>query len=355
MKKKVLFCSYNLDVGGIEKSLVNLVNNLSNNFDVTILLEKKEGLFLNQLNKNIIVKEFKVFNNKNLILRKFLNMMNKLIFTIKNYHRYDCSFCYATYNLSSNILSRIASNNSVFMIHSNYYEYFNRNEKLFNDFYKKRNVDKFKHIICVSNEIKKDFINHYMAKAIYVVNNLVNVNEILDKSTYKIEYVPKYKYKFCFVGRIDNSSKNLELLIESFNKVSIDYELNIIGDGPDFKRINNLINKYNLNDRVHMMGKKENPYPYMKMSDYIILTSYYEGFPVIYSESIILGKQVLSTIDVSDEYISFKDFGYLLNNDSNEIAKFINTIPKKKKYNIDYNILNKKRLEKIINIIDGEV
>ena len=52
--KKLLFAAYSLDVGGIEKALVNLVNVLQNRgYDITVVLEKKQGIFLNELNKNI--------------------------------------------------------------------------------------------------------------------------------------------------------------------------------------------------------------------------------------------------------------------------------------------------------------
>ena len=45
--KKLLFAAHNLDLGGIETALVTLANYLSEKgYDVTIALEKKEGVFL---------------------------------------------------------------------------------------------------------------------------------------------------------------------------------------------------------------------------------------------------------------------------------------------------------------------
>ena len=42
--KKLLFAAYSLDIGGIEKALVQLTNYLSRaGYDVTIVLEKKQG------------------------------------------------------------------------------------------------------------------------------------------------------------------------------------------------------------------------------------------------------------------------------------------------------------------------
>ena len=52
----------------------------------------------------------------------------------------------------------------------------------------------------------------------------------------------------------------------------------------------------------------------MKACDYLILTSRYEGFPVVYNEAIILERPIITTIDVSDDYISIPNrFGYVVN------------------------------------------
>ena len=52
--KKILFSAYSLDVGGIEKALVILLNKLQQKeYDITLVLEKKGGIFLNELNPKI--------------------------------------------------------------------------------------------------------------------------------------------------------------------------------------------------------------------------------------------------------------------------------------------------------------
>lgn len=48
--KKILFAAYNLDLGGIETSLVTLTNFLlEKGYEITIALEKKEGVFLDKI------------------------------------------------------------------------------------------------------------------------------------------------------------------------------------------------------------------------------------------------------------------------------------------------------------------
>ena len=52
--KKLLFGAYSLDLGGIEKALVILVNKLQEKgYDITLVLEKKQGIVLNEINPQI--------------------------------------------------------------------------------------------------------------------------------------------------------------------------------------------------------------------------------------------------------------------------------------------------------------
>ena len=51
----------------------------------------------------------------------------------------------------------------------------------------------------------------------------------------------------------------------------------------------------------------------IKKCNYLIMTSRYEGFPVVYNEAIILDKPIVTTRDVSDDYISIPNrFGYVV-------------------------------------------
>ena len=57
MKKKIIFCVYSLDIGGIETSLISLLNNLDfSKYDIYLFLVKKEGIFLNSISKLFFLK-----------------------------------------------------------------------------------------------------------------------------------------------------------------------------------------------------------------------------------------------------------------------------------------------------------
>ena len=54
-----------------------------------------------------------------------------------------------------------------------------------------------------------------------------------------------------------------------------------------------------LEEYITFLGKKKNPYPYYKVSDCVVLTSDYEGYPVVFLESMILKTPIITT-NVSD-------------------------------------------------------
>ena len=64
--KKLLFSAYSLDVGGIETALVTLLNELAKKqYEITLVLEKKQGIFLEDIDNKINIIEYSPSNNKN--------------------------------------------------------------------------------------------------------------------------------------------------------------------------------------------------------------------------------------------------------------------------------------------------
>ena len=79
--KKILFASYDLGLGGIETALVALINYLSElkqenkyKYEITLVLEKKQGIFLKNLNKRIKIIEFTPSTNQIVFFRKLKNL-----------------------------------------------------------------------------------------------------------------------------------------------------------------------------------------------------------------------------------------------------------------------------------------
>lgn len=359
-KKRLLFTAHSLNLGGIETALINLVNRINlDKYDVEILLEKKEGIFLDKVKEEIVVKEFKVYDNKNAIIRKILNLTKRLIFTMTSYKVYDFSCCYATYSLSGSKLSKIASDNKAFYVHSNYKDLY-KDAKKEKEFFDKRGIEKYDHIIFVSNEYQKEFLRLYpnLKDKVLVLNNFINTTEILEKSKEKIkESKPKNKTLFVFVGRLDDDAKKVGRAIRLVKELK-DTCLWLVGDGPAREEYEALVKKEKLTSRVKFLGRQKNPYPYMKKADYILMTSDYEGFPVTYLEAITLEIPIITTVDVSDDKLNIgKDYASIISKDEKDMLKQVKKVLKENKApkKIDIEKLQSTRMTDFEKLFDGVI
>ncbi len=355
-KEELIFYSYNLDLGGIEKALVNLVRRIDKNkYNVTVCLEKREGIFLDTVDSDVKVLEYHVYNDKNVFIRKIKNLLKRFIYLLNNYHMYNFSCCYATYSYSCNKLALLASDNNSIYVHSNYTHVYDTKEC--QEFFESRNFDRFKHIIFVSNEACFDYLKLYPhnKNKVLVFNNFVDVLAIKDMAKIRIELEkPKDKTLFVFVGRLSDDSKKLKRAIDLVKNID-DTVLWIVGDGEDYKLYDDYIKKEKLEKRVFLLGSKSNPYPYMKKADYIILTSDYEGFPVVYLEAIVLGKELITTVKVSDDFLKIGDnYGYVVARDEETMKKEVLKILKdRKKVSFDLENAQKIRMKKLEDLFAG--
>ncbi|MGL4567942.1 MAG: glycosyltransferase, partial [Fusobacteriaceae bacterium] len=89
-----------------------------------------------------------------------------------------------------------------------------------------------------------------------------------------------------------------ELLIKAFKKVADQIEninLLILGRGPLREELESLVKNLELGERVKFKGLQQNPFPYIKNSEFFVQSSIQEGMPLVIMESMILGKAVIST------------------------------------------------------------
>lgn len=358
-KKSLLFTGVNLKLGGIEKSLVNLVNKIDKNkYQVTIILEDAKGELLEKLDKSIKVKEFKVSNNKNKIIRKGINILRRCVYALFNYHTFDFSCCYATYSYSGNKISKLSSINNSIYVHSDY-SYIYPDLEDFRRFFDTRGIYDFKTIFFVSLESCRKFTKIYpsLKNRCFVFNNFINLEEIEALSKEKISLIkPRGKTLFVFVGRLDDASKKLGRafkLVANLDNVV----LWVVGDGPSREDYVKEVKKLKIEDRVIFVGSKINPYPYMKKGDYLILTSLYEGFPVVYLEGLALKKKLITTIKVSDDYLKIgKNYGEVIpSNEMKMLEKVKEILNNKKKTDtfLDLEEIQNVRMEKLETIFDG--
>lgn len=304
--EKILFTAYSLGIGGIEKALITLLNYLAGQekYDITLVLEENKGELLNDLNKKIKIIEYKPDNNRNILIRKIKNLIKRIKFIFKYKNKFDFSASYATYSLPGSFIARNASKNNCLWVHSEYMTVFNNNKQEYIDFFNKLKVEKFKNIIFVSENAKKIFDENYSklqykTKTIY---NLIDYKDIINKSKEKIEEKKSDVYTFLNVGRHTEKDKKLSRIIEVAKKLKKDdlqFKIIFVGDGKDSVKYREEVKKNNLEKEIIFLGNKKNPYPYFKIADSLIMTSEYEGFPVVYMEALILRLPIITT-NVSD-------------------------------------------------------
>ena len=131
LMKKILFSAYSLDVGGIETALITLLKNIKNDYEITLCLEKKEGIFLNELPQNVKIITYKPSNFKIMPIRKILNFIKQQIFKIKYKNKFYFSACYATYSYSASFVARTASKNNALWVHNDYMSFYENDKKIY--------------------------------------------------------------------------------------------------------------------------------------------------------------------------------------------------------------------------------
>ena len=330
--------AYDLELGGTESALVTLLKKLDyNKYEVDLYLEEKKGIYLKEVPPKVNVIEYKISKNKNIFFRKIKNRL-KLIFTIlKNKNKYDFSACYATHLTAGSIMARYFSKNNCLWIHSNYYYVYNKDVNKIKEFFANRKIEKFKSIVLVSEEAKKDLIRIYpnIQDKCHVINNLIDYQKIQRKSREKISELKPNKPLFINVARQEESSKKITRIINVAKRLKNEKlfcEFWLIGNGRDHELYKSMINDYQVQNMVKLLGSKDNPYPYFLLADYFLLTSDYEGFPVVYLEAMILNLPIITTIDVTDNYFgSISEYGIVVDNDEDDIYNTIKEVIKGKK------------------------
>lgn len=114
-----------------------------------------------------------------------------------------------------------------------------------------------------------------------------------NKSIKKPGFLPK---RFLLnIGRLD-CGKNHEMLIKAYKISGVKIPLIIIGDGPLFGYLQDLIKKENLEHRVILRGKKSNVFPFLKRCFALVCSSNYEGCSNVLMEGLACKSLILSTL-----------------------------------------------------------
>ena len=140
-------------------------------------------------------------------------------------------------------------------------------------------------------------------------------------------------------------------------KQGLKHKVYIIGDGPEKENLQKLIKQENVEDTFILLGKKENPYPYIKNANYFCLLSEFEGYGMVLEEAKILNKPIIITNTAARECIENYPKALILENSEDEIYdglyKLLNDNDDKifnnTQTNTEYD--NTEKLQKIIELV----
>lgn len=351
MKKKILFVVDNLKMGGVTKVLSTLLKEISTIEDYSIdllVLHYYEDMAVNIPESVKIIKGSKAFslidqNISTLIKEKnLLKLLKKAWFsfkiksglikyTVKNeikrqsLNNYDIEIAFGdgfpyVFTSYGNTPKKIAWMHSDVLVQDYSARYFER---------MKSALGNFDLGVAVSDKVAESYMQKYGVKNIVTIHNIMNVGDIISKSCGEIELpFNKENLNLISVGRLDYS-KNYEMLIRVIKKL-VDQGFNpclyLIGDGDEKEALEAQISELDLKDNVFLLGRKDNPYPYVKSADAFLLSSRFEGLPTVLYEAIILNIPCVSTkVAGANEILSDK-YGIVTENNEQAFYEGVKTL-----------------------------
>ena len=357
--KRLIFFAKHMEIGGLEKALLNLLNSLARyDYQVTLVLEEKRGAFLRELDDRIELREYRLSACPIKPLRRALNLIKRLLWRWKNAGKYDFSCAYCTYSVIGSRLAQYASPNSCLYVHSDYAVMYPEEED-YRRFFDELQVSRFRRLVFVSQKGREDFCGSYpeLSGRSLVINNLVNPEEIRRKAKEPAECpVRPGETVFVFAGRLEESTKRLSRLLEAFALARMqrqDLRLLMVGDGPDRPLCEESIEKLALQDAVTMLGAQPNPYPFMALGDCVVLSSDQEGFPMVYYEALILNRDIITTVPVSDELMDIRQYAVVTEKTPEALAQAMVNYRRGGGKHFDAEALNRQRLESLISVIEN--
>lgn len=330
MKCNILIHIGSLNAGGAEKSLISFLSLIDPElYNVDLLLLKDEGVFRNLLPKHVKVTlpefpykclavspknmSFYLSHSPKFLFKKvyslfrfiFRNLLSKdqIIWQIWKHDigeldkQYDVAISYIEGIPNYYVIDKIKAQRKILWVHNEYSKL--KYDKDFDkEYFEKADV-----VVTVSELCFQNLLSNFpsLKTRFCVLENITNpslVRELADQCIQDDQFDDSYNGLILLsIGRL-HPQKNYDLAIEAariINDMGINFKWYIIGDGFLKDSLSKKIDELKLNDRVILLGIRENPYSYMKRSHIIIQSSLYEGKSIVIDEAKILHKPIVVT------------------------------------------------------------
>lgn len=399
MKKNILILMPSMFIGGAERSLIGLLDSIDyTKYNIDLFLNRHEGEFLNLIPDKVnLLPQIDAYTNfdrpiKDVLFSKNfkygiarLKAKSDMIKNIKlgNEHNVWSSLQFISnrltpllpnidkeYDLAINFLGisdvlgqKVKAKKKLAWIHTDYTKLV-PNKKLDMDTYSK--VD---YVVTVSKDCENQLLSVYpmLEDKSLVVENILSEKFIKEQANEKIIDdkfdINNDQIKLVSIGRFTDAKNfdNVPQICKYILEKGINVKWYIIGFGGDETLIKQKIKEFDMEQHVVILGKKENPYPYIKACDIYVQPSRYEGKAVAVREAQILNKSVVITnFETSKSQLKDGFDGVIVPMDNEGCAEGICNLIKDKKLQhklientkiTDYT--NKQELEKIYALLEG--
>lgn len=320
-KKKILIVTHHLTIGGVQKSLVSALKAINyEKYDVTLYLRKnrKDLLKLVDDRVNVVINDDKthyyrkpkalVYQGK-ILLSKLLKKNEQVKFLEKQLadqirtwmmeYEKDTYFKEKNYDVA---ISYVQGYTTIFVA-----DYVNADKKIM--FYQvstdelhdvhENTMPKYDSIIVEHEDIKKLMEEWYPLEKnkIDIIENYVDSEIIKTQADEENINLNDNRFMICSCGRFAKV-KGFDLAVEAAKYIKeqgIDFVWYLVGDGPERKAIEELVEEYKLQENIVFTGMKTNPYPYIKASDIYVQPSYEEALSIALLEAQVLAKPIVTT------------------------------------------------------------
>ena len=372
MRKKVAVLLPWLKMGGTNKVALRFIKQLIAYCDVTLILSQNKGELFDEVPSGVTViidkmQDFKDIFKDDLRGFRLRYLIKDLIYYAKikfgqddidNYRylverhsfvsedEFDCAITYHGQSPERllNLIYRIHAKKKVAWIHGEM-SFSQKTCDKMSKYYK--TLD---HFFFVSNPTMMSFQKMIGVEAgkCTVYYNPIDKTEILYLAEQPMDVVfRKDQYNLLTVGRI-SSEKDQDMIPQIVSKLlnqGLDVCWYIVGEGDNRKTVEELIEKFKVQDHVRLLGTKINPYSYMKHCDLYVQPSYTEGYSTTICEAGILGKAIIGTKPsggIRDQITDGKD-GLIVDATVNGLTEAVKYLLKNESLRVQFanRILNK--------------
>ncbi len=333
IKKKIIFGITSIDFGGAERVLVDIANKLSDKYDITIFSIYSNGEMEKELNANI--KRKSIYDCKYEQLNKLQKMWSpiRILFFVKSLYKkyikndFDVEISFLEGPITRLFSTKNNRTKKIAWIHNDINHVFGKGIKsTLKKIIDKKIYDKYDKLVFVSKDNMDSFKNVYSnidESRMQVIYNYIDRDLVIKKAneSTNVELNQNNNIKLVTVCRLVEQ-KAIDRFIKVHSKLiknGFNHEVYVIGDGPERERLERIIKQEGVEKTFKLLGKKSNPYPYIKFADYFCLLSYFEGYGMVLEEAKILNKRIIITDTAAREAVEGYSNSVILDNDEDSI------------------------------------